>query len=408
MPENTPSAAPVPPSASPEAARKASEFFARAMQSERSRNWDYAVFQYTAGLQHDPDNAEMCRRLVAAGQQRRAAGGRPSTGKSAADGRTPGSAVAAAAEALAADPDGPGAAAAFERLLKAAVEARAHRVGDWAADELLRLTRSERDGSSRRARLALLADVLEARGRFEVAEQAVAEALRFAPGDYGLSRRAVDLGAKRAARDGRYGESAASGSDFTVSVRNAPAQFVRPDESAARKLAEARARWENAPGDPAAAGALAQLLLRPETDESDAEAVRVLEAAHAATGDHQFRRRPETCASASGAAACAMCSPARLRRTPPRMCAAAMPARWRLQCCRCGRPNWPSIAIGSPTTPPIWTCGSISGPPAWRRVCSMRGSTTCRPRRPPPSTASRPSTWSARRSTARAGTMWRC
>jgi tetratricopeptide (TPR) repeat protein len=274
--------------ASPEAARKAAEFFARAAQSERSRNWDYAIFQYAAGLQHDPDNLEMCKRLIAAGRQRRAGGAKPTAGKPAADGRTPASAVAAAAETLAADPDNP---APLERLLKAAVAAGSDRVGDWAADELLRVTRAERDGSSRRARLALLADCLEARGRFEVAEQAVAEARRFAPDDYDLSRRALDLAAKRAARDGRYGESAAAGSDFTVSVRNAPAQFVRPDDAAARKLSEARRRWQEAPTDPAAATALVDLLLRPETDESDAEALRVLEAAHAATGDYQFRRR---------------------------------------------------------------------------------------------------------------------
>jgi tetratricopeptide (TPR) repeat protein len=279
---------------------KAATFFKRAAEVEKTKNWDYAIAMYVNGLQFDPDNLDIWKKLIVLGRTRKANGGKPGDGlfgeKFTITAKGPLTALLNAGESLARDPDN---ISKWERLVKASTNSGAVRSAEWFADNFLQMSRADEKASNgtKMSRWRMLKDHYKTLEIFDKARLCAEEATRLAPNDLELITEVKNLAAQNVMRKGNYEEATQEGSSFRSMMKDADKQDqliamqrdVKSEDAVARAISEARAKWEKEPGNNGLLRAYVNALIKTEKDDPEKEAIKLLEAQAAKTGDYQLR-----------------------------------------------------------------------------------------------------------------------
>jgi tetratricopeptide (TPR) repeat protein len=272
----------------------AKAFFEKARKAAESKNYDYAIEMYLDGLRYAPDALEEGHLpLVELGLQRRGRGGkRPSMMERVKRlrGKTPLEQMLNAEYLFAKDPDHLPYA---ETMLQAAVDGGYAKTAHWIANMIFQTNNALEKPSL--SSYVLLKDCYVALGQLDKALAACQRALRMKPDDKDLTDECKNLAAELTMAKGNYRVDG----DFRQSIRDQETQaklyaqerIVKTEDYRVLAVQDARKAYEKDPELAKNIFDLATALADLETEESEDEAVRLLEDAYAAQKDFRFEER---------------------------------------------------------------------------------------------------------------------
>lgn len=277
--------------------RKANRFFDHAQVVADARNYDYAIECYLNGLRYDPDNISKHEALREVALKRKVAGGKPAglTDRLKKWGRDPIEKLLHTEMLWSKDPLNITHMA--EVMSDAADVDRAYEdvhLGElihWVASMAIKANQS---GKRPNKIIYLKARDLFAYLRaYDKAIEACKLAVQLDPQDTTLLQSLKDLEAEQTIKEGGYDQ------DFRSSVLNADKQRELEQDSAIvqtatgkdEQIARRRAAYEEDPQDLDKLQKLVAALLQKETDESEQDAIHLLEQALEQTGQYRLKVR---------------------------------------------------------------------------------------------------------------------
>jgi len=269
-------------------------FFEKARKAAEGKNYDYAIEMYLDGLRRAPDALEEGHLpLCELGLQRRGRGGKkPSMVERVKRlrGKTPLEQMLNAEYLFAKDPDHSPYA---EAMLKAAVEGGYHKTAHWIANLIFQTNNAVEKPSLQT--YVLLKDSYKALGQYDKAVAAVQRAAKMRPDDKDLADEYKNLSAELTMSRGKYG----TGADFRQSIRDRETQaklysqdrVVKTRDYRLTAVEDARKAYAREPDVIKNAFNLADALADLESDESENEAIQLLEGLHERLQDFRYRER---------------------------------------------------------------------------------------------------------------------
>lgn len=290
---------------------RARQWFKKAEDLRERRDYDYAIECYIKGLEFWPEAVEeghMPLRSLAI-QRQQVGGKKPGlmdSMKMSMTGKDATRAMLNAEHLLALDPYNPGYA---EGLLRNANKGGYVATCKWAAGIALdTLKKEKKPNKNRFATFRQIA--VEAAGKAAengdsgsetwLLEQAVASLdylVARLPPDEGVRNELRDLAGKLTIARGKYQEAG----DFRESLQDADKQKLLHDSERVRQseetyealLENARREWEASPTVPAKINAYVDVLLRPERDDLEDQAIAVLTKSHEDSRNYSFKLRAD-------------------------------------------------------------------------------------------------------------------
>jgi tetratricopeptide (TPR) repeat protein len=273
---------------------KAKPFFERARQVAAGDNYDYAIDMYLEGILRNPDAVEdghqPLRELALARQAK--GGKKPSMMQrlKLMRGKSPLNQMVGAEYLLAKDPEH---LPYGEAMLKAAVAGGYKATAKWIADLLFGSNNAT--GNPSLATYILLKDSYEAIGRWDRALAACQYAVRMRPNDEELANEYQRLSAEMTVSRGKYDQEG----DFRKAVKDRETQERQQSQESVIKTEDwrtsaadaARKMYADDPNLPRNIFNLAEALADLRNDESENEAIRVLEEAYVKRQDFSFKQR---------------------------------------------------------------------------------------------------------------------
>jgi tetratricopeptide (TPR) repeat protein len=273
---------------------KATAFFDRAQKAAGKENFDYAIDMYLEGLRCAPDalqEGHLPLRSMAL-QRKEKKGKKPSMIEKVKllQGKGPIDKMINAEYLYAKDPDN---LAYAEAMLKAVVEGKSQQTALWIADHVFQVNNAAKKPSFKT--YILLKDSYAAIGLFDRAIAACQKAVQLKPQDGSLSDELQRLSAELTVSRGRYDQAG----DFRKSIKNREAQeklqaqdaVVKSESFRLSELEEARKAFDEDPGDQKNVFQLVEALVDQQTDESDNEAVQILEKVYQNKNDFSFKQQ---------------------------------------------------------------------------------------------------------------------
>ena len=275
---------------------KAEVFFAKAQKVTMAKNYDYAIELYIEGLRAAPDLAEhghaILRELALLRQVK--GGKKPTMVEKARRlrAKTPLDKMLNAEYLFAKDPDHLHYA---ETILKAAIEAGYRKTAKWIAD-LIFAANNAAVKPSFQTYIFLKNSYIDIE-QFDRALAACQRASRMKPSDAELVQEFQKLSAEMTVSRGKYDQEG----DFRKAIKNREQQeklqaqegVVKSDEYQTSVIDQARAAFAKDPNTPKNIFDLAHVLEDSETDETDAEAIELLENAYKTKSDFNFQQRAD-------------------------------------------------------------------------------------------------------------------
>ncbi len=273
---------------------QAEQFFAKAGEIAKTRNYDYAIELYIEGLRRYPDALEKGHiPLHELGLSRRSNGGKkPSMMEKVKLARVkdPSEQFIVATYLFAKDPEHLPYA---EVMLKAGVRAGHKRTAKWIADFIFDANNAAAKPSFNT--YMLLKDAYESIGQMKKAVAACHRALEMKPEDDDLMREFQRISAELTVSLGKYDEEG----DFTKSIKNRKQQdelhardgVVKSDDYQQSVINQARREFQNDPDMGKNIFNLASALSSTERDKEESEAIEILENAYNRQNDFSYKQK---------------------------------------------------------------------------------------------------------------------
>jgi TolA-binding protein len=273
---------------------EARAFFAKARAAAEGKQYDFAIDMYLDGLIRAPDALEEGHLpLCELGLQRRGKGGRKPSMMDRVKrmrGKTPLEQMLNAEYLFVKDPDNLSYA---EAMLKAAVEGGYKRTAHWIAN-LIFQTNNAIEKPSLQTYL-LLKDAYKALGQYDKAVAACGRASRMRPESKELADEFKNLSAELTMSKGKYGKEG----DFRQSIRDRETQaklyaqdrVIKTQDYRAAAVEDARQAYVREPELQKNILNLAEALADLETEDSENEAVQLLEDAYVHRHSFLFKER---------------------------------------------------------------------------------------------------------------------
>ncbi len=287
--------------------RKAGRFFEHAQTVADAHNYDYAIDLYINGLRHDPGNMEKHEALRDVALRRKVSGGKPAgfaeklTDKIKVSGRSPIDNMLQAEKFWSLDPLNVG---HMRDVMKHAVEAdnredelNLGEVAYWVGVMCLDLNAQAKNDKNINLDLRDLFAQIEA---FDKAVEACKRALSKDPNNGRLLAELKDLEAENTMKAGGYSDGDKVGEGgFRKYIRDKAKQKALAEEDTINQtgsaldntIARRRAEYEEDPSDIERLQKLVEVLIQKETDESENQAIELLEQARDTTGQYRFKMR---------------------------------------------------------------------------------------------------------------------
>jgi tetratricopeptide (TPR) repeat protein len=277
--------------------RKAERFFEHARTVADTGNYDYAIECWINGFRHDPDNIGQHEALYDAAKRRKVKGGKPAGfgEKLKSGGKDPIDKMLHAETLLAKNPTD---VSLMTEFMKRCVEAddavgqdiNLGEVALWIGT--IALEWNQQTKNDKKIYLTLT-DLFAAVDQFDKAVEACRHALQQDPGNAQLMQQLKDLEAENSIKAGGYGKR------FTEAIRDADGQRATEEEQRVDKTESAvdrmierrRAELEEDPQDLDKMQKLVDALVQKQSNESEAEAIKLLKDAWESTGQYRFRVR---------------------------------------------------------------------------------------------------------------------
>jgi protein involved in temperature-dependent protein secretion len=273
---------------------KARAFFDKARKIAETKNFDYAIDMYLEGLRFAPDALQeghlpLCELAL----QRRGKGGKkPSMMErmKRSRGKTPLEQMLNAEYLYVKDPDHLPYA---EAMLKAAVTGGYNRTAGWVANLIFQTNNAAKKPSVQT--YILLKDCYAALGDFDKAVAACQRACKLKPSDADLADDFKNLTAELTMARGKYDQDG----DFRKSIKDREAQeklhaqqsVVKTEDYRVLAVKEAREKLAKNPDLSMNIFNLAETLSDLQNDESENEAVELLESTYRTKNDFSFKQR---------------------------------------------------------------------------------------------------------------------
>ena len=281
--------------------RKAERFFEHAQTVADTHNFDYAVECYINGLRHDPDNMAKHEALREVSLKRKVAGGKsaPIGEKLKRPGKDPIERLLRAERLWAKDP--------LNVSLMVEVTARAVEADEaeqelhlgelayWVGSLVLEMNQGAKKPS--KDLYVKVRDLFTRIGAYDKAVEACRLAVQLDPQNGGLIHDLKNLEAELAIHRGGFEERGVEEGGSRQLVRDMDKQkALEQEESISKTVSDVeqiierrRAEYEQSPDDLDVLKKLVAALVQRETDESEAEAIDLLTAAHERTGQYRFK-----------------------------------------------------------------------------------------------------------------------
>jgi len=272
----------------------ASLFFAKAVKAADGGNLDYAIDMYIQGLRHDPEALEQGHLpLCKLGLQRQAKGGKKPSMVDRAKGLRAKTALDQLLNAESLFVKDPSHLPYAEAMLRAAVAGQYFKVADWIAN-LIFQTNNMADKPSFQTYI-LLKDSYAALKQYDKSLAACQKAIKLRPDKDELSEDFKNLSAELTMARGKYDQDG----DFRKAIKDPKKQeylyaqdrVVKTQDWRVLAAYEARKALKGNPDLPKNIYNLAAALSDLETDEGDAEAVKLLEEACQTRSNFSFQER---------------------------------------------------------------------------------------------------------------------
>ncbi|MFC1738304.1 tetratricopeptide repeat protein [Planctomycetota bacterium] len=277
-------------------AAKAQAFFERAEKAAERENFDYAIDMYLEGLRCAPDNLQeghVPLRQLALHRKKKGAK-KPSMVEIVKRkvGKSPLERMLNAEYLFAKDPEN---LSYWKAILKAAIEQELKNTVQWIADMIFQANIAAKRPSAKT--YILLKDSYSAIGLFDRAIAACQRASKLKPGDGALADELQRLSAELAVARGKYDQAG----DFRESIKDREAQeklqsqdsVVKTESYRKSELEEAREAYSEDPERPKNIFRLVQALVDLQKDESDNEAIELLEKAYRTSSDFSFKENAD-------------------------------------------------------------------------------------------------------------------
>lgn len=272
----------------------ASLFFAKAAKAAEGGSIDYAIDMYMQGLRHDPEALEEGHLpLCKLGLQRQSKGGKKPSMVDRARGLRSKTALDQLLNAEYLFVKDPSHLPYAEAMLRAAVAGQYFKVADWIAN-LIFQTNNMADRPSFQTYI-LLKDSYAALGQYDKSLAACQKAMKLRPDKDELSEDFKNLSAELTMARGKYDKEG----DFRKAIKDRKKQeylytqdrVVKTQDWRVLAVYEARKALEGNPDLPKNIYNLAAALSDLETDEGDAEAVKLLQEAYEAQANFSFQEK---------------------------------------------------------------------------------------------------------------------
>jgi tetratricopeptide (TPR) repeat protein len=277
-----------------QALAKATAFFEKAAKVARTNNFDYAIEMYLEGLRYAPDalkegHLPLCELAL----HRQGKGGKkPSMMERVKHlrGKTPLEQMLNAEYLFARDPEHLPYA---EAMLKAAVAGGYNNTANWIANLIFQTNNASANPSVHT--YILLKDSYKTLGQFDKAIVACQRAARLRPEDGDLADEFKDLSAELAMARGKYDTEG----DFRESIKDredqeklhAQAGVVKTEDYRHKAVEDARRKIGQNPDQPANIFEMAEALSDLGNDQSENDAIALLEKAYKDKSDFSFKQR---------------------------------------------------------------------------------------------------------------------
>jgi tetratricopeptide (TPR) repeat protein len=273
---------------------KAAGMFAKARQVAAANDYDYAINLYLDGLRYMPDALEgghlpLCELAL----ERQKKGGKKPTMVEKVKrlrGKDPLEQMLNAEYLFAKDPNDLSFAKA---MLKAAVDGEYTKTSNWIANYIFQENNAQKKPSFQT--YILLRDCYRKLGQFDKALVACQRASNLRPNDGDLADEVTNLTAELTVSRGRYDQEG----DFRKAIRDRESQeklhaqqgVVKTEDYQVKALREAREALAKEPDLPMNIFNLAQALSDMEEEESENEAIKLLEDSYERKSDFSFAQR---------------------------------------------------------------------------------------------------------------------
>lgn len=271
---------------------KGKSFFDRAKTVADTGNYDYALDMYVQGLLREPENIDEHKALRDVSLRRKVSGGKPAGGflgvKPYFSGKSPKEQMLNAEYLLAKDP---GNISHMLNMMKHAALAGYREVVMWFGPVVLQGIGTSKTPNPKQ--FLEMADYFEQMENFAKAGEAVQLAYALTPNDPSLDQRIKDLGTRETLKRGGYEavpdfKESLANKDETKELLQKDA-LNKTEEFRIKMVEDAREEWEENPLDAQSIAKLVKALLDVESDESDQEAIDVLERAHKETRTYRYK-----------------------------------------------------------------------------------------------------------------------
>ena len=285
-------------------ARKAHRFFEHAEAIADARNYDYAIECYISGLKHDPDNVNQHEALRQVALRRKVAGGKPTplTERFRLPGPTAIDRMLHVERLWSKDPLNVRLMRAFMQRTTEADEAEADlhlgEVAYWVGDLILEF--ASQSGKPDKRTLLATRDLFARVKAYDKAVQTCKMALRIDPDNDKLLKELKDLEAERTMQEGGYSDvQQVQEGGFRNFVRDSEKQealdqedrIVKRQSDVDQTIERRRAEYEEDPQDTDKLNKFVNALLQKEEDESEQEAIELLQHAWDQTGQYRWKMR---------------------------------------------------------------------------------------------------------------------
>ena len=283
--------------------RRAQQFFDHATAVADARNYDYAIECYINGLRHDPDNMTQHEALHEVALKYKVGGGKPAglSERFKSLGRDPVSRMLDAERLWSKDTISLNLMVTFlERAVEADQAESDLNLGEvafWIGVQVLQ--NAVNNKKANKSTFVKTSELFEILGRYDMSVEACKRALQMAPEDDTLLTRLKDLETEQTMAEGGYNESAGQEGGFRQSVRDMDKQRALDQDDQIAKtttaidetIARRRTEYEQNPEDINLVRKLVHALRQKSDDETDKEAIKLLNDAWEQTG--QYRHKSE-------------------------------------------------------------------------------------------------------------------
>lgn len=278
--------------------RKAQRFFEHARTVADTGNHDYAIECWISGFRHDPDNIGQHEALYDVAKRRKVKGGKPASfaEKLKSGGKDPIDRMLQAEVLLAKNPTD---VTLMTDFMKRCVEADESVGQDINLGEValwigtIALEWNQQTKNDKKTYLTLT-ELFAAVGQFDKAVEACRHALQQDPGNAVLMQQLKDLEAENSIKAGGYGKrftEAVRGGMEEQRAREEEARVDKTESAVDRMIERRRTEWEEDPQDLDKMQKLVDALAEKQSNESEAEAIKLLNDAWESTGQYRFRVR---------------------------------------------------------------------------------------------------------------------